>query len=152
MSKIYVVSSGCYSDYSISGVFSTKEKSEQWARACGHDITDKEYGGGRIEEYELDEGLIEIDRGLLPFRVDIQKNGDVLEVTQHGFPSIIEPIASWSTYDGFNGARPPRQNVYVWARDRDHAIKVANERRIDALARNVPTNGPAYLAPSGEVK
>lgn len=143
MSKVYLVTSGCYSDYSISGVFSTREKAEQWATVCHYDLTDQGYDGSRLEEFDLDEGLVEMDRGLLLFAVDIRQNGDILEVSEGGHPSSVGPIDSWSTYSGMHARQPPRQTVYVWARDKEHAVKIANERRIDALARNVPVHGPA---------
>ena len=46
--KVYIVTDGEYSDYSIEGVFSTLEKAETCQRLYGYD---------NIEEYELDEEL-----------------------------------------------------------------------------------------------
>ena len=44
--KIYVVTSGEYSNYSIEGIFSTKEKADAFV---------SKYSDGGVEEYELDE-------------------------------------------------------------------------------------------------
>ncbi|MEE1073803.1 MAG: hypothetical protein U0L26_15730 [Cellulosilyticum sp.] len=50
MSKVYIVTSGEYSDYGIDRVFSTEEKAKEWV-----DVTTSMYGGNyNIEQYELD--------------------------------------------------------------------------------------------------
>lgn len=50
MSKVYVVTSGCYSDYHIDGVYSTREAAEKRCAAWDG------YDDPMIEEYELDDG------------------------------------------------------------------------------------------------
>ena len=50
MSKVYIVTSGEYSDYDIDRVFSTEEKAKEWV-----DVITSMYGGNyNIEPYELD--------------------------------------------------------------------------------------------------
>ena len=50
MSKVFIVTSGEYSDYGIDRVFSTEEKAKEWV-----DIITSMYGGNyNIEQYELD--------------------------------------------------------------------------------------------------
>lgn len=50
MSKVFIVTSGEYSDYSIDRVFSTEEKAKEWV-----DVITSMYGGNYdIEQYELD--------------------------------------------------------------------------------------------------
>jgi hypothetical protein len=51
MTTVYVVTSGCYDDYSIDGVFSTKEKAEEFVKAPNF-IYEYSYS---IEEYKLDD-------------------------------------------------------------------------------------------------
>jgi len=47
--KVYIVTSGSYSDYHIEAVFSTKEKAEEYIQNnCDDDVNE-------IEEYEMDE-------------------------------------------------------------------------------------------------
>lgn len=47
--KVFIVTSGSYSDYRIEAVFSTKEKAQEYIQnACVDDVND-------IEEYEMDE-------------------------------------------------------------------------------------------------
>lgn len=50
MNKVFIVTSGEYSDYGIDRVFSTEEKAKEWI-----DIITSMYGGNYyIEQYELD--------------------------------------------------------------------------------------------------
>ena len=50
MSKVFIVTSGEYSDYGIDRVFSTEEKAKEWV-----DVITSMYGGNYdIEQYELD--------------------------------------------------------------------------------------------------
>lgn len=50
MGKVFIVTSGEYSDYSIDRVFSTEEKAKEWV-----DVITSMYGGNYdIEQYELD--------------------------------------------------------------------------------------------------
>ena len=50
MSRVFIVTSGEYSDYGIDRVFSTEEKAKEWIK-----ITTSMYGGNyNIEQYELD--------------------------------------------------------------------------------------------------
>ena len=50
MSKVYIVTSGEYSDYGIDRVFSTEEKAKEWVDV----ITSMYDGNYNIEQYELD--------------------------------------------------------------------------------------------------
>lgn len=50
MSKVFIVTSGEYSEYGIDRVFSTEEKAKEWV-----DVITSMYGGNyNIEQYELD--------------------------------------------------------------------------------------------------
>ena len=50
MSRVFIVTSGEYSDYGIDRVFSTEEKAKEWV-----DVITSMYGGNyNIEQYELD--------------------------------------------------------------------------------------------------
>jgi hypothetical protein len=48
MAKVFVVTSGCYSEYGIDGIFSTKENAEDYAQTLFADDIN-------IEEWDLDE-------------------------------------------------------------------------------------------------
>lgn len=113
--KIYIVTSGEYSDYGIEAVFSTKEKANEYVQQNG-----TEY---HVEEYDLDEEVVketklwfiefemesqEIKR-VSPITYDIDKKKDTCKVTE---------------YLSFN----PYITFYVEAETMDRAIKIASER------------------------
>jgi hypothetical protein len=121
MAKIYLVSSGDYSDYRIDAVFSTKEKAEELLLRKGHKRIESEhgyvfYGTYSIEEYDLDPD----DTGVLPkwvvnIRTDVLSN----EVTSN----------SWSVNYGllFDSSQPARREpkftpAYEWIKDVGHRL------------------------------
>lgn len=113
--KIYIVTSGEYSDYGIDAVFTTKEKAVYYVEQHGTDYN--------IEEYNLDEEVVkETKLWLVEFEIEsqeikhaspttynIDKNKDTCEVTE---------------YLSFN----PYMVFYVEANTMDRAIKIARER------------------------
>ena len=65
--KIYVVTTGCYSDYSIVGVCSTLEKANELKLLKNAD--------NDIEEYNVDE-FPERPKGMYPFHVKMDRDGN----------------------------------------------------------------------------
>ena len=61
MRKVYIVTSGEYSDYGIDSVFSTEEKAKEWIDV----ITSMYDGSYNIEPYELDAPIPERKEYLL---------------------------------------------------------------------------------------
>ena len=87
--KVFVVTSGCYSDYSIRGIFSSKPNAEKYKLNCGAasdcywtDLND-------IYEYDLDSGLREKTFHYWRCALALD-NGEVLEkvseATKWGIP------------------------------------------------------------------
>lgn len=74
MSKVYVVTSGSYSDYHIDAIFSTKEQAEIYQAVHSMDYeTDSffsDYANYGIEEYEVDEPQIEV-KGTIHYGIRI---------------------------------------------------------------------------------
>lgn len=129
MKTIYVVTAGEYSEYRVCGIFSTRENAEKYMRA----FPKPGYSSyNDIEEYELDQYIREIDRGLLPFWIRMYRDGEVIEVRQEDFFGNNKEV-HWMT-GGYWGPKQPWANFYVWAKNREAAIKIANERRIKDLA------------------
>lgn len=117
MTEVYVVTSGEYSSYQIEAVFDNMETAEMIARL---------FYDGRVETYELNPsmpGEDKIRNGLFPFRVWMSKDGsgDAFRMDADDFESQIH------IYLG-------RLNIHVWAKDREHALKIANEKRGMILA------------------
>jgi hypothetical protein len=121
MSKVFIVTKGQYSDYSIHAVYSCPAEAARIA----------EIVRGRVEDYYLDEPD-KYPKGKLFFRVDMEMNGDSASVRRD------EPLDM--------GSQPISEDQYVeyeyqggfsvscWAKDDQHAIKICNEKRIAYLA------------------
>jgi hypothetical protein len=112
--KIYIVTSGEYSDYHIDAVFSTKELAEDYIQQNGIDY--------EIEEYNLDE---EIDRNTKLWRVkfDIKdgklKDANVMDYEEDDFRDTCKVL------DYF---RSQHISFFVDADTMNKAVKIASER------------------------
>ena len=127
MSTIYLVTQGTYSDYSVVGAFS------DYARALDLSAI---LSDARVETYELDEYVEVAKRGLVPIEVLMSENGDSevyrwenLDYPEGGSASIV------ADSDG------PYLQCHCWARDEEHAVKIANEIRAQIIASNNWTPG-----------
>lgn len=117
--KVYVVTYGEYSDYTIQGVTLDKEVAEEYVKKYNTDSIS--YSEARIEVYNTDDfermtkmpmykclgkwGEIEKAEEIEFDCKDIYKDGEIGEL-------------SWSVYDFY---------IAVYAKDADHAIKAASE-------------------------
>lgn len=115
--KLFVVTSGEYSDFKISGIYSSKEKAE-WARKLF--ATENQ-----IEEWELDSIPIH-PSGMLLFMVRMEKSGMVRDF---GTVNASDKLPHWSP-----AIEIPAVDFVVWARDIEHATKIANEKRTQLIA------------------
>jgi hypothetical protein len=123
MSKVFIVSAGSYSAYRIAAVFSTKDQAEAYKKAFP--IHEHE-GWNDVEEFELDPQMPdEVNQGLALFDVTLNKNGDIRYVS--GTEILASPL--W-----VKSGKEERFSITTWAKDKDHAIKIANEHRIRSLA------------------
>lgn len=130
MSKVFLVSTGSYSDYRIVGVFSSEEK----AKAIAGILKEAE-----VEEKTLDPFVAELNEGLSVYSVRMSPNGDVETVERHDrdaeytfdyrLKGTEEPLELLTWKD-----RPPVYLKLVFARDEQHAVKIVNELRVQAIA------------------
>ena len=121
--KVYVVTSGCYSDTEIVGVYTTSELAKEAESLAGEDGCIIEFETDAVPKHEPDRKY---------FVVYMYENGELL-----GRVSSISAFGggedSSCMYDigrnfglGFT--------FHLWARDSEHAIKIANERRAMMIA------------------
>lgn len=120
MKKIYIVTSGIYSDYGIDAVFDNKDLAQAFCDKFNRVNSWYEMG---VEEWEINPNDFQTD--LNPFNVVF-----------YGATSDVKEVREASDeYWNFAKNRPQVtkewQNLtaHVWARDKDHAIKIANEKR-----------------------
>ena len=126
--KIYLVTSGCYSDYSVSAAFTDRAQAE--AAVARH------RGGDRYGSYDIEEFLLNPDvlsTGMLAWRVEMEYgSGDRAKAGQMDFDGALEVIGKVATGEVFDRYEKPVRRIF-WceceANDETHAIKIANERR-----------------------
>lgn len=105
--KIYIVTEGEYSDYSIDRVFSTREKAEEYVDSVGYDT--------QIEEYDID---APIERKTQVFCISFgldKKEAKYVYLSRNPYENLIR-------------FRQPFLDIYVKSDSRERAIKIASER------------------------
>ena len=117
MKTCYAISSGSYSDYRVIAIFTTKEMAE--AELPGYEDAD-------IEEFPLDPTTPVQYAGLTGFYCRERKANDQ---SVYGYRET--PLTMLQRNDvglvrrmGLDGP----YYIYLWARDEEHAIKVAAEK------------------------
>ncbi len=128
MAKVYMVTDGSYSDYRVLGIYSTKAKAEKAKVLFNAD--------NEIDTIDLDV-VPKTPRGMLRWVVTMGHNGDTggarRETCEYNYVRA-------SLYVPWGGANAIMQ-AYVWAKDEEHAVKVANEWRTRIVANNLWTDG-----------
>lgn len=114
--KIYIATSGSYSDYSMDAVFSSRKKAEAAIELLQED--------SEIEEWTVD--AIPAD-GRLPYWVRMHPDGNVESVSrEHSFFMMRDaPRITCIAAGPYAGV----YNCFVYARDEAHAVKIASEKR-----------------------
>ena len=122
ITRIYVVTNGDYSDYHVCCICSTKEKAER-AKLL-YKASNKYY------EVILDD-FKNIPEGLLPFKVIMDKEGnsETEEVS-------ISCFGNGDVFKYYDETNTPKIGFNVFAKDEKHAVKIANEKRIQLIANN----------------
>lgn len=112
--KVYLVTSGEYSDYHVDAVFSTKEKAEEYIDVKGTDYS--------IEEYDVD---IAIERKTVMYNVIFSELGEQeVKICYYGKPDTVH----WS--DSYC-----KKYTFTISSDSvKKAIKIASERLMQIKA------------------
>ena len=118
--KIYLTSQGSYSDYRITGAFSTEENAKLFNDLFGD--------SNAIEEFEVDCFIPHIKAGLRIWFVRMNKDGDTLE--------CYEDMDTFGLGEGFGFDIHNNLYNHCWASGKQHAIKITNELRTRILALN----------------
>lgn len=139
MKKVYIVTAGEYSAYRICAVCSTREKADKYIR-------DKV--GEKIELWDIDsfdEILNFLDHGYGMYYVEMKKNGDVIKVSKYSEKEYeyeyweLDEISFIDTDLGEHGGYCEKYDaicIRIVAKDEQHAIKIANEKRSYLIANN----------------
>ena len=117
---VYFVTKGEYADYSIVGVFTSRERAEKYA-----ELLDNSWARTRVEEFPLNPNEEELHAGKKPFFIRMTKDGEVLD--------------SWIRIGWSDSLEFDIENnliTTVWADDLMHAAKIVNEKRTQLIASN----------------
>jgi hypothetical protein len=124
--QIYVVTSGCYSDYRIDGVFDDLKLAEEFREKYSEKYYNEK---NEIEVYNLnptDKNDSEVEY----FYVEMYKSGDVRKCEKQS--SYIYNSLSLECF-----TTDHKVIVFqIQADDEQHAIKICNERRARIIANN----------------
>jgi hypothetical protein len=123
MDKVYIITYGIYSDYSICAVFSTRYKAEEYIQQHGNTF--------RIEEHLLDEEVKQseiwsVEIGMLSHKINqCESCSDSWSAERVDKFRIFEPVFRISEWTA---------KMFLRADSMDRAIKVANERVAQIVA------------------
>jgi hypothetical protein len=132
--QVWVVEQGSYSDYRVVGVFTSEKNANKIADAIN--AGDK-WENATVACWPLNPAVEELNAGMTQWVVWMLRNGDVERADQRDSVSSYDLAGECDLWK-----RPPHMNkpwclnATVWATDKQHAIKIVNERRIAMLAAN----------------
>ena len=122
---VYLVTAGEYSDYTIYAAFSSEEKAWKYIQRCWNKST------FYIGHYVVDDPALEYPPGMEYWRVRLVINtGDVknVEKLDPGLLHRLDTSYREPPHHPANMAAGPVFVTHCFARDREHAIKIASER------------------------
>ena len=136
--KVYIVFQGIYSDRGTSGVYSSEQDARNHIenhRDRKADGSPDDYDDWDIEEWEVGGECILKNRSM--WCVDIAKNGTTLYVGRE--PNDTEKSYEFSKQWNMETMRfdvIEKMICYVEAEDEKHAVKIANEKRVQLIAED----------------
>ena len=136
-STVFVLTTGSYSDYSIVGVFSTKEKEAEFRQA----FPSSDYN--EVETYPFDSNAPSLRaNGYSLYQLYLLRDGITEKITRISSPSTYElsqvgncKVWRRSTAPAYAGKGiQDCIDIIVWAKSDVHAIKIASEKRAQLIA------------------
>ena len=133
--EVYAVNSGTYSDYRICGIFSTRQKAEEFMQF----VRESDYN--EIEVYEIDPPIVDlIKRGYSIWRVLMRIDGTTERISKvdneyYNVSDIGYHIWRRTEATAYKGKGiPDVLQSTVWAKTEKQAVKIVNEQRIKMIA------------------
>ena len=124
MKTIFVVTAGEYSDYGIEAMFDE----ESLAKAYIASVKSSSYSQMRIETYNLNPHEKQLRLGYKCYLVRMTKDGICPEMYQSD--TVFDGGDNDTPFFDFNN----NLVMTVFAKDKQHALKIVNERRIEIKA------------------
>lgn len=123
MDKVYIITYGCYSDYSICAVFSTLDKAEEYIQQHGNVF--------RIEEHLLDEAVEQSEIWSVEIGISTHKVKQCESVSDSWHN---ERVDKFRVYEPVLSSDEWSIKIVLRADSMNRAIKVANERIAQIVA------------------
>lgn len=138
MKSIYVVEQGSYSDYSVVGVFSSKDNATRIAAAINEG---SDYDEATVEEWPIDPAIKELNQGKKQFYICMDIDGEVEIINEQNLATygLTTNLTVWKRTEA---AAYRHKNIsdavhgVVWAKNEKGAVKIANEKRGMFIAAN----------------
>lgn len=133
--KVYVLTCGEYSDYRIIATTVDKAVAEKLAETFGLEIEDFD---------ALTDASVADLKGLNHYTLHMYKNGKVEYNVMKNVPPdefSIHPVYRIRDMNLAGADSRPRMIISLWARSPNHAIKAANEIRVQLIASERFKNG-----------
>jgi hypothetical protein len=124
---VYLVTTGTYSDYQVRGIFSSMEKAKDFANIF-EDYND-------IEACEVDRTDICIDKEY-PFCVKFCDNDEDVSFDEDDVKLCNQKAMYFFSGNSCSSYRN-YYRIYLYAKDRESATKIAKERHMQFLALNM---------------
>lgn len=128
--KVYVITSGCYSDYRIRGITLKKHIAKKLK------LLYREDREVRIEEYETNDFeriLFENSQGRFPYEVTFKQN-------EWRTYSVYDPIVK--DYGSYSITKERGFECWCYAKDENHALKIAQDLYLQLKANeHAPKKG-----------
>ena len=137
---IWAVEQGAYSDYRVVGVFSSRANAKKVADVVNRGNTDG-YDEASVTRWVLDPIIDELNKGYTPWFVSMRKDGTMEQVEIREVPcfGLVSSFDVWdrpraSIHKGEAAPPPAVLMAHVWAKDVHHAVKIADEQRVQFIA------------------
>ncbi len=134
---VWVIEHGCYSDYSVVGVYDLHDKARAVADAIN--AGDRYSDDATVAKWPMNPASDELAHGLRMFSVVMDIHGNTERCNEVGLCSydINGGLSVWqrTKAEAWRG-KPVNDAIHgnVWARDAQHAVKIANEFRAQQIA------------------
>ena len=135
--KVYLLSSGSYSDYTIEAIYADKAKAEKVREFYGEDYND-------IEEFELDPDddiyLKDYNKtNLRRFGFRINEEGKIQQLWPANFGEVNDKKSEYEIVTRSKEIGNGEEGVlegYLYAKSKGHVIKIINDKRRELIALN----------------
>lgn len=126
--EVFLVTCGYYSEYRVCAVFTEKLFAEKYISRFNSTVPDEEL---RIETYVLNPYEYELNKDYKPFSLRMTKEGICTEIN-------VEDSSYGLEGGNIRFGIDVDENMFIsiFARDEKHAIKIANEKRVQLIQQN----------------